>query len=234
MARPIGLAHLTAIELDSKALIDLAADAGYASVALRLRSAAPGTPVYPLAPGSAETAALRDHARARGVAVSEVELIPITPDLDLASLPPLLQVAEELGATGLIVTGDMDCRDPAHRPLRDDLPVRGRARVAGTSRIHALASGRHARRTSRPQCLARRAIPRPAGTRVRAPVGRFQSIASYRGIAARSSSFAGRKRMAWPPPGARRKSRRVEASTMTSVISMSSGSDRQSARGPSR
>lgn len=110
MAHPIGLAHLSAMELEPAALIDLAADTGHASVALRLHSAAAGTPVYPMVPGSVETLALRDYAHSRGVAISEIELVPITHNLAPDTLRPLLQVAKELGATGLIVTGDIDDR----------------------------------------------------------------------------------------------------------------------------
>ena len=110
MAHPIGLAHLSAIELEPTALIDLAAETGHASVALRLHSAAAGTPVYPMEPGAVETRALRDHAHTRGVSISEVELVPITRNLVPNTLRPLLQVARELGATGLIVTGDIDDR----------------------------------------------------------------------------------------------------------------------------
>ncbi|TYC61908.1 sugar phosphate isomerase/epimerase [Rhodobacterales bacterium] len=106
-SRPLGLAHLSAIDLAPHDLIDLAASAGYSSVALRLHSAAPGTPVYPLSPGTGEAHALKEHGRRRGVRVSEVELVPITEDLRIADLQPLLEVADELGARGLIVTGDI-------------------------------------------------------------------------------------------------------------------------------
>ena len=52
MAHPIGLAHLSAIELEPTALLDLAAETGHASVALRLHSAAADTPFYPMVPGT--------------------------------------------------------------------------------------------------------------------------------------------------------------------------------------
>jgi sugar phosphate isomerase/epimerase len=108
MPRSLGLAHLSAIDLTPHELIDLAYETGCASVALRLHSAAPGTPVYPIGPGSAALSALRHHAESRKVAISEVELVPITEELEIAELGPLMEVASALGATGIIVTGDIE------------------------------------------------------------------------------------------------------------------------------
>ncbi|WP_347268474.1 TIM barrel protein [Paracoccus sp. (in: a-proteobacteria)] len=105
--RPIGLAHLSAMELEPHALIDLAHDVGCASVALRLHSAAPGTPVYEVEPDSPELTALMHHSALREVAISEVELVPITADLVVEGLRPLMAVARALAATGVIVTGDI-------------------------------------------------------------------------------------------------------------------------------
>lgn len=105
--RNIGLAHLSAIDLAPAALIDLAADTGFGSVTLRLHSAAPGTPVYPLLPGTAELKALAQHARARSVGISEIELVPIDDKLDIDTLAPLFDAGLELGARGVIVTGDI-------------------------------------------------------------------------------------------------------------------------------
>lgn len=108
--RQVGLAHLSAIDLPPMELIDLAAETGCESVALRLYQAAPGTPVYPCAPGSAETHRLKAHANAHGVRISEVELVPLTFETDMRALEPLFEVATELGAGGIIVTGDI--QDP--------------------------------------------------------------------------------------------------------------------------
>ncbi|AZN70472.1 sugar phosphate isomerase/epimerase [Georhizobium profundi] len=109
MARQqVGLAHLSAIDLPPVSLIDLAVETGCDSVALRLYQAAPGTPVYPYAPGTAETDHLNAHAKASGVRISEVELLPLTSEIDIRALKPLLEVAAELGANGIIVTGDIE------------------------------------------------------------------------------------------------------------------------------
>ncbi|WP_343080893.1 sugar phosphate isomerase/epimerase family protein [Ostreiculturibacter nitratireducens] len=107
----IGLAHLSALDLPPVKLLELAKRVGCASVALRLHSAAPGTPVYPIAPDSPELFVLKKGIAATGVAVSEVELVPLAAELDVTTLDPLLDVAADLGATGMIVTGDIADRN---------------------------------------------------------------------------------------------------------------------------
>lgn len=102
----LGLAHLTALHLRPVEFIRAAASAGYESISLRVSSAAPGSPVYPLAAGSDALREVRTALHDEGVRLAEVELVPLVPELDPASVTPVLETGAELGATLLVVTGD--------------------------------------------------------------------------------------------------------------------------------
>lgn len=107
MTRTIGLAHLTAIRLPPPALIDVAAEAGFDSVGLRLLRVTPDSPGYPLMEDPAQMRATRDALRATGLAVSDIEFVRITPDIDIAALLPLLDAGAALGA-GQVITAPYD------------------------------------------------------------------------------------------------------------------------------
>ena len=102
----MGLAHLSALRLPPVELIRAARAAGFASVGLRVSSAAPGSPFYPIIAGSEEVRQVRTVLQDEGIQLAEVELIPLVPTLDPASVLPVLETGAELGATMLGVTGD--------------------------------------------------------------------------------------------------------------------------------
>ena len=111
----IGIAHLTALHLPPVEFIRACSAAGYASVGLRVSSAGPGTIVYPLPAGSEALSEVRTVLRGEGMQLAEVEMVPLTPTLDPASVLPVLETGAELGATALGVMGD----DPDRAALID-------------------------------------------------------------------------------------------------------------------
>ena len=92
----LGIAHLPLLDYGPPALFDIAARAGYRRVGLRMHSAAPGTPVYPVERRQAP--ALRAAARAAGVEIYDAEFIPLARDLDVNALDGWMATAAELGA----------------------------------------------------------------------------------------------------------------------------------------
>ncbi|ETA51967.2 hypothetical protein P279_11245 [Rhodobacteraceae bacterium PD-2] len=116
-ARPLGVAHLTALELSPAEFVEAAADAGFSAVGLRLAPAAPGALCYDVRPATAGHAALTAAMARTGVRVNEVEFVPLTPGIDLAALQPLLETGAALGARALTVSGD----DPEPARLADTL-----------------------------------------------------------------------------------------------------------------
>lgn len=103
---PLSLSHLSALDMAPPDLVSIAGEAGYQAVGLRLNPAAPGAISYPLGRG---TAALRETIRRMkdtGVAVYDVEFIPLTPDIDVARYEPLFETAADLGAQRVNVSGD--------------------------------------------------------------------------------------------------------------------------------
>lgn len=101
---PLSLAHLTVLQVPPPRLFDLAAEAGYQNVGIRILPAAPGGPSYPLS--RPVVAQWRTRMREAGVGVHDVELVPLTPELDVEPFAQTLELAAELGARRINVTGD--------------------------------------------------------------------------------------------------------------------------------
>lgn len=107
MKRTISLAHLTLLELPPPDLIRVAAEAGFASVGLRLIAVTDTTPGYPL---MTDRAMLRDTLRAikeTGVSVNDIEFVRMTPEFDPEALRGFLEVGADMGAK-YIVTAPYD------------------------------------------------------------------------------------------------------------------------------
>lgn len=102
MQHDYSLAHLTAITLPPKQLIDVAARTGYRYVGLRLSRVTAQEPLYPLITDRALMQATKAHLAATGVAVWDVELARMDPGNDARSYLPLLEAAAELGARHVI------------------------------------------------------------------------------------------------------------------------------------
>jgi sugar phosphate isomerase/epimerase len=105
-ASRIGVAHLTALELDPFELVKESARAGFSAVGLRTNPVAPGAIHYPLKAG---TTGLRELVRVldnHGITVREVEFIPILPAIDASAYQPMFEAAASLGAQSVTVSGD--------------------------------------------------------------------------------------------------------------------------------
>ena len=104
--QPVGLGHLTALELPPIELLRLAAAVGYASIGLRLHPAFPGSPCYEIPRDSATMRELRRRIVGDGVTVSDSEFVVMDGDFVPARLAPVLAAAQMLGAKRLSVCGD--------------------------------------------------------------------------------------------------------------------------------
>jgi sugar phosphate isomerase/epimerase len=97
---------LTALDYAPVDWVRLAANAGFKGVGLRLHPATPGGVAYPIAAGSAAQRELRDVLAGEGVALLDVEFVPVVPELDPRALTPLFETAASLGASCVSVSGD--------------------------------------------------------------------------------------------------------------------------------
>lgn len=105
-ASGIGVAHLTALELNPSEFVMESASAGFAAVGLRTNPVALGAIHYPLKAGTAQHRDLVRLLDERGVAVREVEFIPILPGIDVPSYEAMFEAAAGLGAQTVTVSGD--------------------------------------------------------------------------------------------------------------------------------
>jgi sugar phosphate isomerase/epimerase len=98
------LAHLTVLSLAPPQAIEVAARTGYQTVGLRLLRVAETTPGYPLMDDKPMMRATKAAVAATGVGVLDIELVRITPHIELASLEPFLAAGAELGARYVITS----------------------------------------------------------------------------------------------------------------------------------
>ena len=101
---PLSLAHLTVLDVAPPELFDLAAEAGYQSVGIRILPAAPGALSYPLSRST--VIEWRGRMADAGVGTYDVEFIPLTPDIRVEEYAHTLGLAAELGTKRLNVSGD--------------------------------------------------------------------------------------------------------------------------------
>ena len=92
------LAHLTVVDLPPPAMLRVASRTGYATVGLRLLRVSDASPGYPLMHDPAMLRATRAAIADTGVGVLDIELVRITPELDVAGLAPFFAAGAELGA----------------------------------------------------------------------------------------------------------------------------------------
>ena len=99
---PLGLAHLSALDLPPPQFIRAAAEAGFESVGLRFVAVNDVTPGYPL---MSDTKMLRETKQAlseTGLRVNDVEFLKFEPGTDPRSFDALIDTAAELGARTII------------------------------------------------------------------------------------------------------------------------------------
>ena len=104
--RPLGVAHLTALNLAQFELVREAARAGFAAVGLRLHPVMPGARAYPLKSGSLAARELKAVIAGEGVRVSDIEFVSLKPAFQLTDYEGLLAAGADLGASSLTVSGD--------------------------------------------------------------------------------------------------------------------------------
>jgi sugar phosphate isomerase/epimerase len=97
------LAHLTVLSLAPPEMIDVAARCGYRSVGLRLIAVTAESPGYPLMNDKAMMRQTKARLADTGLHVLDIELVKITPGIDVAALEPMLTAGAELGARHVIV-----------------------------------------------------------------------------------------------------------------------------------
>jgi sugar phosphate isomerase/epimerase len=105
-APPLGLAHLTVLDVPPLALVTLAATTGFAFIGLRLYRAFPGSPFYEIPLGSRDMREMRRCLDGRGVRVYDIEFVTIAEGFVPSRLASMLESASELGAQRLSVCGD--------------------------------------------------------------------------------------------------------------------------------
>jgi sugar phosphate isomerase/epimerase len=112
---PVGLGHLTFLDVSPPDLVRMAATAGFDAVGLRASTVGPGEQAWPLAPGSPmlqETLLRLDDT---GLRVLDVEIIRLTADTSPTAYGNLFEVGALLGASYVnVIAADPDvhhCHD---------------------------------------------------------------------------------------------------------------------------
>lgn len=104
--RPFGLAPLGFLDLPPPDLVSLAAAAGFSSCALRTVPATPGGAAFALHDDPPLLRETRRRIADTGVAVTQIELIALSEETDIAALGPVLDAAAEVGARQVLCSGD--------------------------------------------------------------------------------------------------------------------------------
>jgi sugar phosphate isomerase/epimerase len=108
---PIGIGHLTMLDVAPPQWVGVAAYAGFDAVGIRVAVAASGEAPWPMTVGTpmlAETVSRLDDT---GVEVLDVEIIRLTPDTTVAAARPLLEVGALLGARFVnVIAADSDLK----------------------------------------------------------------------------------------------------------------------------
>lgn len=102
---PLSLAHLSELDVPPIELVGLAARAGFASIGLRTRQAAPGGVEYPLR-SPAEQTEMRRRLAATGVSVLYIELVSLSEATRAEDYRPMFEAGAALGATRVAAGGD--------------------------------------------------------------------------------------------------------------------------------
>lgn len=105
MSTPIGIAHLTLLALTPPELVTVAAQAGYDFVGIRVKAVTPTERRYAMEPGSPLSRETVARLRDTGVAVRDIEFLPLGPDTGPADWLPALEAGAALGAGTFSVVG---------------------------------------------------------------------------------------------------------------------------------
>lgn len=99
---PLGLAHLSALDLPPPQFIRTAAEAGFESVGLRFVAVNDVTPGYPLMSDAKMLRETKEALAETGLSVNDVEFLKFEPETNPNSFDALIDTAAELGAKSII------------------------------------------------------------------------------------------------------------------------------------
>jgi sugar phosphate isomerase/epimerase len=115
MARPIGLAALTVLELSPPEKVSVAAEAGFSHVGLRLIPATPEEVRHPMIGDTPMIREILTRLAGTGIKVLDVEIIRLKPDTSVLDYVPMMETGARLGASQLLIAGN----DPDESRLTD-------------------------------------------------------------------------------------------------------------------
>jgi len=104
--RPLSLAALTVLELAPPAMVEVAAQAGYSHVGLRLLPATPTERHFSLLADGALRRQTQARLRETGMQVLDVEILRLEPATQVDAFVPILELGAELGARHVLVAGN--------------------------------------------------------------------------------------------------------------------------------
>jgi sugar phosphate isomerase/epimerase len=106
MDNPLSLAFLTLPHVPVPEVIQIAAEAGFSGVGLRLLPATPQEPPYALLDDARALREARAALAETGLRVMDVEIVRLKPETEVAAFRPFLERAQALGARHVLVAGD--------------------------------------------------------------------------------------------------------------------------------
>jgi sugar phosphate isomerase/epimerase len=113
---PIGIGHLTMLDIAPPDWVSLAAEAGFDAVGIRAATASAVEEPWPVGPGTPMLAETLRRMSDTGIGVLDVEIVRLTPETDPAGHDRLLETGAELGASFVNVMAD----DPELDRVRDN------------------------------------------------------------------------------------------------------------------
>jgi sugar phosphate isomerase/epimerase len=113
---PVGIGHLTMLDVAPPDLVTVAHEAGFDAVGIRAATASPVEEAWPMRPGSPMLRETRRRLDDTGLQVLDVEIIRMTPDTDPTAYGALFETGAELGASFVNVLAD----DPDFNRARDN------------------------------------------------------------------------------------------------------------------
>jgi sugar phosphate isomerase/epimerase len=115
--RTLTLGFLNCPEVDPLALVDVAADAAFDSVGLRITGRRLGDSFRPIVGNAAALAEIRERARSRGMRIANISAYHCYPEIGRDKLEPLVDATAALGSDMILVSG----YDPDHERFGDML-----------------------------------------------------------------------------------------------------------------
>src|ERR1700720_3951218 len=106
MARPIGLAALTVLELTPPEMVSCAVEAGFDCLGLRLIPATSGEVQHPMVGDTPLVRETERRLKETGMRVLDIEIFRLRPDTVVADYEAALATGARLGATEALIAGN--------------------------------------------------------------------------------------------------------------------------------